>query len=199
MGTHHFDGSGKELLRRDRSVGAALAKRGVNKASSGFVAFGASSTAPTPRLPSFSSKRRREASPERERVEIDLNSSDEDLPGVDEVIATKVPRFGTARIRSGSSAGFGSAATKKSHTVSFDPVTPTKPSKLTSAPQRDIPALVPSFPQGSAPTSPNRVPSIRLNGVSNLLEWNSERLWEALATVGLIGTLWPFLMLTSLL
>jgi len=42
MGTHHFDGSGKELLRRDRSVGAALAKRGVTKASSGSVAFGAS-------------------------------------------------------------------------------------------------------------------------------------------------------------
>ena len=40
------------------------------------VAFRASSTAPTSRPPPPSGKRRREVSLERERVEIDLNSSD---------------------------------------------------------------------------------------------------------------------------
>jgi hypothetical protein len=153
-----------------------LAKRGVTKASSGSVAFSALSTAPTPYLPLFSSKRRYKALPKRGRVKINLYSSNEDLPRVNKVIATKVPRFGTAKIRSSSSTGFGSSTTKKSHTVSFDPITPTKPSKSISTPQRDIPALIPSYPQGLAPTSPNRVLSIRLNGISNLLEWNSERL-----------------------
>jgi hypothetical protein len=99
-----------------------------------------------PYLPLFGSKRRRKALPKRERVEINLNSSDKDLPRADEVIATKVPHFGTTRIRSSSLTGFGSSATKKSYTISFDPITPTKPSKSISAPQRDILALVPSYP-----------------------------------------------------
>ena len=96
-----------------------MAKRGVTKTSTGSVAFSASSTAPTPRLSSSANKRRREASLERNWVEIDLNSSGEDLPAADEVIAAKVPRFGAGRTCSGPSTGFGSAATKKSQNVSL--------------------------------------------------------------------------------
>jgi hypothetical protein len=109
-----------------------LAKRGVTKASSRSIAFGALSTTPTPYLPLFSSKRRYKALPKRERVKINLNSSNKDLPRVNKVIITKVPRFSTTRIYSSSLTGFGSAATKKSYTISFNPITPTKPSKLTS-------------------------------------------------------------------
>ena len=109
-----------------------MAKRGVTKASSGSVAFGASSTAPTPRLPLFSSKRRHKALPKRGRVEIALYSSNEDLPRVNKVITTKVPHFGTTKIHSSSLTGFSSTTTKKSYTISFNPITPTKPSKLTS-------------------------------------------------------------------
>jgi hypothetical protein len=123
-----------------------LAKRGVTKASSGSVAFGALSTTPTPYLPLFSSKQRYKALPKRGRVKIDLYSSNEDLPRVNKVITTKVPRFSAAKIRSSSSTGFGSSTTKKSYTVSFNPITPTKPSKLISTLQRDIPALIPSYP-----------------------------------------------------
>ena len=132
MGTYHFNTSGKELQRYNRSIRAALAKRGVTKASFSSVAFSALSTAPTPHLSLFSSKRRHKATPKHERVKIDLNSSEEDLPRVNEVIITKVPRFSTAKIYSSPSAGFSSAATRKSYTVSFNPITPTKPSKLTS-------------------------------------------------------------------
>jgi hypothetical protein len=109
-----------------------LAKRGVIKASSSSVAFSALSTAPTPYLPLFSSKRRYKVLPKRGRVKIDLYSSNEDLSRVNEVIATKVPRFGTAKIYSSSSTRFSSSTTKKSYTISFDPVTPTKPSKSIS-------------------------------------------------------------------
>ena len=109
-----------------------MAKRGVTKASSSSVAFGALSTTPTPYLPLFSSKRRYKALPKRGRVKITLYSSNEDLPRVNKVIATKVPRFSTAKIYSSSLTRFGSTTAKKSYTVSFNPVTPTKPSKLTS-------------------------------------------------------------------
>jgi hypothetical protein len=110
-----------------------LAKRGVTKASSGSVAFSALSTTPTPYLPSFSSKRRHKALPKRGRVKIDLYSSNKDLPRVNKVIVTKVPRFSTTKIRSSSSTRFGSSTTKKSYTISFNSITPTKPSKLISA------------------------------------------------------------------
>ena len=110
-----------------------MAKYGVTKASSSSVAFSALSTAPTPYLPLFSSKWRRKALPKRGRVKIALYSSNEDLPRVNEVIITKVPRFSTTKIYSSSLTGFGSTTTKKSYTISFNPVTPTKPSKSTSA------------------------------------------------------------------
>ena len=110
-----------------------MAKRSVTKASSSSIAFSALSTTPTPYLPLFSSKRYYKALPKRGQVKINLYSSNKDLPRVNKVIATKVPYFGTAKIRSSSSTGFGSSATKKSYTVSFNPVTPTKPSKLISA------------------------------------------------------------------
>jgi hypothetical protein len=54
--TYYFNRLGKKLLRRDYSVRAALAKRGINKASSDSIAFSALSTTPTPYLPLFSSK-----------------------------------------------------------------------------------------------------------------------------------------------
>ena len=110
-----------------------MAKRGVTKASSSSIAFSTLSTTPTPYLPLFSSKRRYKALPKRERVKIDLNSSNEDLPRANEVIITKVPRFSTARIYSSSLTRFGSSTTKKSYTISFNPITPTKPSKSISA------------------------------------------------------------------
>ena len=68
-----------------------MAKRGVTKASSSSIAFSALSTTPIPRLPLFSSKRRYKALPKRGRVEINLYSSNKDLPRVNKVIATKVP------------------------------------------------------------------------------------------------------------
>ena len=111
-----------------------MAKRGITKASSSSVAFSALFTTPIPHLPSFSSKWRRKALPKRGWVKIALYSSNKDLPRVNKVIATKVPYFGTAKIYSSSSTGFGSAAAKKSYTISFNPITPTKPSKSTSAP-----------------------------------------------------------------
>ena len=111
-----------------------MAKRGVTKASSSSVAFSTLSTTPTPYLPLFSSKRRYKALPKRGRVKINLYSSNEDLPRVNEVITTKVPYFGTTKIRSSSLTRFGSTTTKKSYTISFNPITPTKPSKLTSTP-----------------------------------------------------------------
>ena len=132
IGTYYFNRLGKKLPRYNCSVGAALAKRSVTKASSSSVAFGTLSTAPIPHLPLFSSKRRYKALPKRGRVKIALYSSNKDLPRVNKVIATKVPRFSTTRIYSSSSAGFSSATTKKSYTIFFNPITPTKPSKLTS-------------------------------------------------------------------
>jgi len=83
-------------------------------------------------MPLFSSKWRYKAIPKRKRVKINLNSSKEDLPRVNKVIITKVPHFGTIKIYSSPSAGFGSAAIRKSYTISFNPITPTKLSKLTS-------------------------------------------------------------------
>jgi hypothetical protein len=109
-----------------------LAKRGITKASSSSIAFSALSTTLIPYLPLFSSKWRYKALPKHKRVKINLNSSNKDLPRVNKVITTKVPRFSTTRIYSSSSARFGSATTKKSYTISFNPITPTKPSKLTS-------------------------------------------------------------------
>jgi hypothetical protein len=109
-----------------------LAKCGVTKASSSSIAFSTLSTTPTPYLPLFSSKRRHKALPKCKRVKINLNSSNKDLPRANKVIATKVPYFSTTRIYSSSLTGFGSSTTKKSYTISFDPVTPTKPSKLIS-------------------------------------------------------------------
>jgi len=132
MGTYYFNRSGKELPRYNRSIRAALAKRGITKVSSGSIAFSALSTTPILYLPLFSSKWRYKAIPKRERVKINLNSFKEDLFGVNEVITTKMPRFSTARIYSSPLAGFSSITTKKSYTVSFNPITPTKPSKLTS-------------------------------------------------------------------
>ena len=85
-----------------------------------------------PYLPLFSSKRHYKALPKRGRVKINLYSSNKDLPRVNKVITTKVPRFSTAKIRSSSSTRFGSTAAKKSYTISFNPITPTKPNKLTS-------------------------------------------------------------------
>ena len=109
-----------------------MAKRGVTKASSSSIAFSALSTTPTPYLPLFSSKRRYKALLKRERVKINLNSSNKDLPRVNKVIITKVSRFSTTKIYSSFLTRFGSATTKKSYTISFNPITPTKPSKLTS-------------------------------------------------------------------
>jgi hypothetical protein len=109
-----------------------LAKRGVTKASSSSIAFSALSTTPIPYLPLFSSKRRYKALPKRGRVKINLYSSNKDLPRVNKVITTKVPRFSTAKIHSSSLTRFGSSTTKKSYTISFNPITPTKPSKLIS-------------------------------------------------------------------
>ena len=145
MGTYYFNRLGKKLPRHNRSIRAALAKRGVTKASSSSVAFSTLSTTPTPYLPLFSSKQRYKALPKRGRVKINLYSSNKDLPRVNKVIATKVPHFSTTKIHSSSLTRFGSSATKKSYTISFNPVTPTKPSKLISAPQRDIPALILSY------------------------------------------------------
>ena len=198
IGTYYFNRLGKELLRCNYSIRAALAKRGVTKASSSSVAFSASSTTPTPCLPLFSSKQRYKALPKRGRVKINLYSSNKDLPRANKVIITKVPHFSTTRIYSSSLTGFGSSTTKKSYTISFNPITPTKPSKLTSTLQRDILALIPSYPQGLALTFPTRVLSIWLNGISNLLEWNLEYLQEALATIGLISILQSLLILISL-
>ena len=79
-----------------------------------------------------SSKRHYKALPKRERVKINLNSSNKDLLRANEIIITKVPYFGTTRIYSSSLTRFSSSTTKKSYTVSFNPITPTKPSKLTS-------------------------------------------------------------------
>ena len=56
IGTYYFNRLGKELLRHDYSIRAALAKYGVTKASSGSITFSALSTTPTPYLPLFSSK-----------------------------------------------------------------------------------------------------------------------------------------------
>jgi len=109
-----------------------LAKRGVTKASSSSIAFSTLSITPTPYLPLFSSKRRYKAIPKRKQVKINLNSFKEDLSRVNEVIITKVPRFNTTRIYSSPLARFSSTTTKKSYTISFNPITSTKPSKLTS-------------------------------------------------------------------
>ena len=107
-----------------------MAKYRAPRASSSSIAFSTLST----------SKRRRKALPKRERAEINLNSSSEDLPKANKVIAAKVPRFSAARIRSSPLTGFGSTTTKKSRAISFNPLilsfnplTPTKPSKLTLA------------------------------------------------------------------
>ena len=91
-----------------------MAKYRAPRASSGSIAFGTLFTTPTPYLSLSTSKRRRKALPKRERVEINLNSSSEDLPKANEVIATKVPRFSAARIYSSPLTGFSSTATKKS-------------------------------------------------------------------------------------
>ena len=56
IGTYYFNRLGKKLLRYNRSIRAALAKRGVTKASSDSIAFSALSTTPIPYLPLFSSK-----------------------------------------------------------------------------------------------------------------------------------------------
>ena len=45
---------------------------------------------------------------------------------------TKVPYFSTVKIYSSSLTGFSSSTTKKSYTISFNPITPTKPSKSIS-------------------------------------------------------------------
>jgi len=131
IGTYYFNRSSKKLPRYNCSIRAALAKYGVTKASSSSVTFSALSTAPISYLPLFSSKWRYKAIPKRERVKINLNSSKEDLPRVNEVITTKVPYFSTTRIYSSPSARFGSTTTKKFYIISFNPITPTKPSKLT--------------------------------------------------------------------
>ena len=86
-----------------------------------------------PYLPLFSSKRRYKALPKYRRVKIDLYSSNKDLSRVNKVIITKVPRFSTTKIYSSSLTRFSSSTTKKSYTISFNPITPTKPSKLISA------------------------------------------------------------------
>ena len=109
-----------------------MAKRGVTKTSSSSFTFSTLSTTPTPYLPLFSSKQRYKALPKRKRVKIDLNSFNKDLFRVNKMIITKVPRFSTIKIYFSSLTRFSSATTKKSYTVSFDPITPTKPSKLTS-------------------------------------------------------------------
>ena len=109
-----------------------MAKRGVTKASSSSVTFSALSTTPTPYLPLFSSKRHYKALPKYKQVKINFNSSNKDLPRVNKVIITKVPHFSTTKIYSSSLTRFSSTITKKSYTISFNPITPTKPSKLTS-------------------------------------------------------------------
>ena len=85
-----------------------------------------------PYLPLFSSKRRYKALPKRGRVKINLYSSNEDLPRVNKIIITKVPCFSTTKIYSSSLTKFSSSTTKKSYTISFNPITPTKPSKSIS-------------------------------------------------------------------
>ena len=114
MGIYYFNGSSKELLCQDHSIGAILAKYGVTKTFTSFVAFSALSAAPIFYLSLSASKWRREALLERNWVKINLNSSDKDLSVANEVIAAKIPRFGAGRTRSGSSTGFGFTATKKS-------------------------------------------------------------------------------------
>ena len=116
-----------------------MAKYRVPRASSSSITFSTLFTTSTPYLSLSTNKRRYKALPKRERVKINLNFSSEDLPKANEVIAAKVPRFGTARIRSSPLTRFSSTATKKSQaisfnpiTLSFNPLTPTKPSKLTS-------------------------------------------------------------------
>ena len=132
IGTYYFNRVGKKLPRYNRSIRAALAKYSVTKASSSSIAFGALSTTPTPYLPLFSSKQRYKALPKHRRVNINLYSSNKDLPRVNKVITTKVPHFSTAKIYFSSLTRFGSSTTKKSYTISFNPITPTKPSKLIS-------------------------------------------------------------------
>ena len=56
MGSYYFNGLGKELPRRNRSIRAALAKRSITKASSSSITFSALSTTSTPYLLLFSSK-----------------------------------------------------------------------------------------------------------------------------------------------
>ena len=145
IGTYYFNRLGKELLRYNYSIRAALAKRGITKASSSSIAFSILSTTPTSYLLSFSRKQRRKALYKRKRVKINLNSSNKDLPRVNKVIITKISYFSTFKIYSSSLARFGSTTTKKSYTISFNPITPTKPSKLTSTLQRDILALIPFY------------------------------------------------------
>ena len=50
IGTYYFNGSSKELLHQDRSIGAALAKYSITKTSTGSITFSTLSTAPTPYL-----------------------------------------------------------------------------------------------------------------------------------------------------
>ena len=59
------------------------------------------------------SKRRRKASLKCNWVEINLNSSNEDLSVANEVIMAKVPRFSAGKTRSGFLTGFSFTATKK--------------------------------------------------------------------------------------
>ena len=109
-----------------------MAKRGITKASFGSIAFSALFTTPILYLPLFSRKWRYKALPKQKQVKINLNFSKEDLPKVNKVIITKVPRFSTTKIHFSPSARFSSTITKKSYTISFNLITPIKPNKLTS-------------------------------------------------------------------
>ena len=145
IGTYYFNRLVKKLLYYNRSIRAALAKCGVTKASSSSIIFSILSTTPIPYLPLFSSKQRYKALPKRERVKINLYFSNKDLPRANKIIITKVPRFSTTRIYSSSLTRFSSSTTNKSYTISFNPITPTKLSKLASTLQRDILALILSY------------------------------------------------------
>ena len=113
IGTYYFNGSGKKLLRYNRSTRAALAKYRAPRASSNSITFSTLFTAPTPYLFLSTSKQHYKALPKREQVKIDFNSFSKDLFKADKVIAAKVPCFSTTRIYSSFLTGFSSATTKK--------------------------------------------------------------------------------------
>ena len=61
IGTYYFDGSSKELLCQDCSIGAILAKYSVTKTFTSFVAFSTLSTTPTSCLFLSANKQRHKA------------------------------------------------------------------------------------------------------------------------------------------